>query len=479
MFPPKYYLGNLTQADGVKINSGYYYGYPLIFFSNPAGDINADGKQDLIIGSPSMNSNSGQTFIVYGNHTFPAEIKLEFNNNFYSVINGANNNDNSGHAVFGPGDINSDGIDDFIIAAPAANSSYGEVYVIFGDKGGFPSKMNLKDFDSIGGFKLITAEKEMLGSALNGGGDYNGDGIPDILISGSSDAVTIFNSYVVFGSKEGFPNTVNVTALDGSNGFALNPTFGLFSGQQIISNAGDINDDGIDDIIAACKWGACVLYGTNKGFPSTYSIDSSNLNGTNGFYVNGFLRPMPLFVSSAGDFNGDGIDDVVIATMGCKYYVLFGREGNFPATINVNQLNGTVGIEVFFDGMCDLSSYVNNLGDFNKDGYTDLIIGIPSANFYDYNQYGGAYIVYGNQFPQPKLNLSELNGINGFEIEPVLTNPFVRIGATVCGMDLNNDGVNDAIISQSSTNQGAYIEVMDAYVLYGENNSPTSDFQGA
>ena len=120
-----------------------------------------------------------------------------------------------------------------------------------------------------------------------------------------------------------FPPTLNLSTLDGSNGFTLNGVAADdFSGFSV-SNAGDVNGDGLDDLLIGA-YGAgpggsgetYVVFGrdTAQSGPFSASLDLSSLNGTNGFRLAGVALGDGAGneVSSAGDVNGDGVADVLI-----------------------------------------------------------------------------------------------------------------------------------------------------------------------
>ena len=137
-------------------------------------------------------------------------------------------------------------------------------------------------------------------------------------------------------------------------------------------------------------------------FPS--SINLSSLNGANGFRLDGAAdgEQSGNSVASAGDVNGDGIADLIIGaphpqddpngrSSGASY-VVFGKVSGFASSINLSSLNGTSGFRL--DGVAanDFSGYsVAPAGDVNGDGVADLIVGAPNANV----EAGASYVVFG------------------------------------------------------------------------------------
>ncbi|MEH1864725.1 MAG: hypothetical protein V7K69_06885 [Nostoc sp.] len=207
-------------------------------------------------------------------------------------------------------------------------------------------------------------------------------------------------------------------------------------------------------------------------------LDVSNLNGTNGFAINGIDQDddSGRSVSNAGDVNGDGIDDLIISAPSAdtngsdsgQCYVVFGSRGGFGANFDLSTLNGTNGFAINGINPGDRLGVVSNAGDINGDGFADLIIG---TGFGDPNgdNSGQSYVVFGsNGGFSPSFNLSALNGINGFIINGI--NVFDYSGGSVSSAgDINGDGFADLIIGATCADpNGDYSG--QTYVLFGGKN---------
>jgi hypothetical protein len=332
-------------------------------------------------------------------------------------------------AVSAAGDVNHDGFADLLIgsseAAPNGEDS-GESYLVFGrdtaTAGNFPAVFALADLDGSNGFSLRGARAEdFSGTAVSGAGDLNHDGVADVVIgafgadaNGDRSGV----SYVVFGRNTaadgGFPAAIELSALDGSDGFALNGVSAEDFSGTAVSDAGDLNGDGIDDLIIGSpgadpngdRSGASqVVFGRDTAadgnFPPT--LELSALDGSNGFTLNGEgvgIRERSGFsVSGTDDINDDGIRDLVIGAPGAnRSYVVFGRdtarEGNFPATVELSTLNGSNGFAVNGVNAGDGAAKVSGAGDINHDGSADVLIGAPGADP-NGDRSGAGYVVFG------------------------------------------------------------------------------------
>ncbi|MEH2326521.1 MAG: hypothetical protein V7K32_23755 [Nostoc sp.] len=429
---------------------------------------------------------------------------LNGNNGF--KINGIAVDDFSGHSVSNAGDINNDGIDDLIIGALFAdsngNSDAGQSYVVFGrtnlgSRG--TGTFYLSNLNGTNGFFINgIAANNYSGNSVSNAGDINNDGIDDLIIGAAgadpNSKSLAGQNYVVFGGKNlGSGDSLNLSDLNGTNGFKINGIAVDDYSAASASNAGDINNDGIDDLIIATSGASpkgitqagqsYVVFG-GKNLGSGGSLNLSDLNGTNGFKINGIAVDdfSATSVSNAGDINNDGIDDLIIGTSdaspngitraGQSYVVFGGTNLGSDGSLNLSDLNGTNGFIINGIAKYDYSgSSVSNAGDINNDGIDDLIIGASGASPNSITQARQSYVVFGgtNLGSSGTLNLSDLNGTNGFIINGIAGNNYSGISVSNAG-DINNDGIDDLIIGAPNANPNGITQAGQSYVVFGGRN---------
>lgn len=468
--------GTITSSWSFETNQANAY---LTFAAN-AGDLNNDGYNDLAFGAPSFDNgqtDEGKAYVFYGSAAgFAASPDWTYENNITSYDLGN---------LYKPTDLNSDGYDDLVIGGngPDSLSSKGHINVFYGSPTGLAA---------VPGWKYI-----MGGKFLTTGGDLNGDGYDDILIlngyTASYDPGSIvclpgsvngLNDERQFRFFEGLIYSVNITGHDYSgDGFDelligmedpstlqdkiimisggnedLRPAFdknyiGSQGGAGLglrVASAGDVNNDGFDDALVSSPFYDNAFL--NAGKVDVYLGTAAGLSPLPVWSYEGDKTDMNagLSLGSAGDFNNDGFDDIIIGFP--KYDdSLYTDQGMvkvfFGGSSGINSLL-TPWTKKGFQANCQFGYSVSKAGDFNVDGIDDIIVGAP---YYDNGSTdeGKAFVFYGSAVPSLTAGWSaEANASTA------------NFGTSVSGGgDVNGDGRSDILIGapnylKSSTKRG-------------------------
>lgn len=274
-----------------------------------AGDVNADGYDDFIVGSPSERNMAGSVRVYSGKdgtvlYLLAPQVP---DPNLSRVI------DRFGDAVAGVGDVNKDGYDDFVVGAPNdSNEDLGHYDTLEGSARVFSGKDGSVIYTVWGGTYSDVEHGSMLGFSVSGAGDVNKDGHPDFIVGALDEPWDVEvasdgpGEAFVFSGKDG----ALLHSFDGERSEEAqyanwHPNFGWS-----VSGAGDMNGDGFDDVIVGAPMympayknatGRAQVFSGKDG-SILYSFDGETWGGQLGYSVSG-----------VGDINGDGLADVVVA----------------------------------------------------------------------------------------------------------------------------------------------------------------------
>ncbi len=261
------------------------------------------------------------------------------------------------------------------------------------------------DPTATGGFTVSgSATGKNFANAVSSAGDIDGDGYDDVLIGAYSMNTNAGEAYVVYGGPKSSMTNLDFTVdtLDPHvTGFKIKGSAGINYLGFSLSKAGDIDNDGFDDIIigaygtSSFKGAAYVIYGRPKSSMMNIDFGTDILDPhVTGFKVTGAASSWVGYaVSRAGDINKDGYDDIIIgARLKGLAYVIYGGPKSSMVNIDfsVDTLDPkTTGFIVKGSTASDaVGASASPAGDIDNDGYDDLLIGGPSSK-------GAAYVIYG------------------------------------------------------------------------------------
>ncbi len=397
-----------------------------------AGDYNGDEINDLIVGAYNDSGsgiNAGKAFVFLGRNSDEA-LTLNPETDADIIFNGESNSF-FGFSVSSAGDFNGDGFDDVIVGAPFADrnseTNSGAAYIFFGGPGftiGSQTELNASSDANV----ILEGQSagDQFGFSVASAGDFQGDedDIQDVIV--------------------GAPEDDNNDQVDSGSVFVF---FGQDPDSQILLRA-----DASADI----------------------RIDGQGSSG------NDFVRFDDEFgwsVASAGDFNNDDINDVIIGAPGDDNsgdegsnvfddsgaaFIFFGGipAGNYKADDDANVIINST------DFQDNLGFSVAGVGDFNGDGFDDAIVGAPFDDNNNENMSGSAFIFFGSNIVSQTTYTADTDAniiLNG-------QSEGDRLGWSVASAgDFNGDGLNDAIVGAPKDDNNSEIGSGSAFIFFGEN----------
>jgi len=354
---------SISSADVTIEGAGnYWYGnMPMITF----GDINGDGIEDLLIGSTCYEHS--RVFAILGSVSMPSVINVDTYPDLLRVKDDL-------ELIFsiGSGDFNGDGFDDIMISNILYY--YLDVFVWFGAE-------NLPTLFPPANLHIVKTCNWTTGHTSSSPTDFNGDGFDDIFFSYTKylrPGYTYYSGTVwgIYGDSI-LPAWINLdsTAAD-IDIFQPEPYyFGMSIG------AGNVNGDGFNDLIVRDHWSAAFVFYGNSLLPAVVNLADTSAD------VTIFDLSTSEAALATGDFNSDGYSDMLLGTK-----LIFGSE-SLPGELHLS--SGFDGITIIGEEENDyLGRFSVGMGDFNGDGLDDLLLGAPGKN--NPPMRGKVYVIFGD-----------------------------------------------------------------------------------
>jgi len=418
------------KASGWSINTsfttadaswyGEFAGDELGAWVAAAGDVNGDGYDDIIVGHHSCGW-TGKAYLIFGKAT---GWKASSNISTADVVFiGKSDYPTTGESVAGIGDVNGDGYDDVAIGSinhGGKSGGKGAVYLIFGRKTNWNSPINV----------TTKANASFIGENTNdmtdyviGKGDVNGDKLDDFLISSIYyvDQKQKGKVYLILGKKKGWNTGVSLANANASYE-------GLKDGDYAGSEAniiGDINGDGLDDFSVRSAANVYLFFGQTNGWKTDQLVTAANASFKDVFGA-----------GRAGDLDGDGIEDFTVGDSG-HLYVFLGNKTGWAQ-------NMTTGNAVSYYQRCNQGF---NGGDFNRDGFSDLLIGCGTSTIL----YNVVYLVF-PEVNDPPISINTVKAYSGSDYLKEINTAGMdqQVFIEIAGTDGNSSKVDMTIVNITS-----------------------------
>ncbi|MDB5823804.1 MAG: hypothetical protein JWR21_2508, partial [Herminiimonas sp.] len=448
---------------------------------------------------------SGEAYVIYGKAGGLGAVNLStpVGADSIKLTGSASANENLGAYFSGLGDINGDGISDFIIGASQSSNTFtfnegGEksgsdpdgtnpagataTYITAPNTGSpdwnsdsWTQSVEGRQYFFLGGDATLTNRTGGAITSTTLSNDYNASSMLPTTYDTTVEAITDLPDR---GPANNVANTVytyTTTATKADGSFV-----GTFN-QQLGSNwapvsLGDVNGDGFDDFVTGTSNTRLIL-GSASGWTGFDTLSTAVTWTQKLVTVNGNQNSNA--IASAGDVNGDGYNDIIMSWDANGATLVFGQAGNTwnaATTLGASVAgSATVTKSTFISiepGYAIVPTFTRSLGDINGDGYSDILFASNPANDYSAKDNGGAYVLFGSATGwDTNVSLAGLAAAGrGFRITGGVDFDYAGYDVTNAG-DVNGDGYNDFVVAaygdDESANGVGGANTGSAYLIFG------------
>jgi hypothetical protein len=396
------------------------------------GDVNGDARADLAVGMPAAtvnnHTNAGRVSVVYGQPGgWPVPSDSVALANATTSFAGVNANSQLGQFIAPGGDINADGLGDYLIGDPAQNT----VYAVYGNISSLGTNINPDSLSSTQA-KGLTVGAGLAGSWQAAAGDVDGDGFDDLLV-GVTGLSSAHPAVVYLASgKQIRASSSSIVKLDAAGSVVALETFDMDGNGAVATGVGDVNNDQYGDFVIADpngRFGSGPAIYLMLGPPTWRQTGETGplnpLTHANASFPG--VTGIGTAVIPMGDVNGDTLPDFAYSENGTPK-VVYGRTSGWSLGMSP---------DVSFTGSTAFDSFIAAPGDVNVDGINDVLLGSTSAG-------GRAFLIHGrSDLASNQPVQAEIGGVSAAASAPY-----------AAGADLNCDLSSDLLlvpVSQFST----------------------------
>jgi hypothetical protein len=439
-----------------------------------SGDFNGDDAMDVALaaafadGPENARPDGGEAYVFFGPFS-PGETRDAAQGEQDVTVYGAGAGDQTGRAV-AAADFDGDGLDDLALGAPFGDgpdderTDAGETSILFGR----PSWPTAIDLATEPATRVFGADPEDLAGFSLAPGDFNGDGVEDLLAGAfwadgpANSRPNAGEAYVVYGSS------TRPEAVDLASNEQDVTVYGAEADDRLTEGmaAGDVSGDGKDDLLLAATFGG----GPDNRSPKAGEVHVI-LGGQLAASYDLARTPGDIVVlgtdegdqighsTAAGDVDGDGIGDLVLGAVSAdgpgngrdlagEGYVVLGT-GSAPTTIDTRERREA--LRLYGADSVDRLGRSAATADVNGDGRGDVLLAASGGDGADgsLKDAGEIYVLYGRQGLRGAMDLAAQRTdavIEGLDANDVLgQNGFGR--PSLLGADINGDGLGDVLVA--------------------------------